>query len=197
MKKILLFFLMFLMSFSVINAIDTCVSTTDNRSFCFDTDANIMPQNINLFEGQNSKYGLYVENPTDDDLDIYSKFIKNIKGALSTNKINVESLEDDTKFHFDSATDFYNFLQRNNAEGNVSLFTKKDLNQEIREKTQVETNNVLNWTFLLLVVVVEFFKITINTLIILMSIYIYFRLLPFIFNKIKMIVFKIVSNGVK
>ena len=175
------------------SSISTCVNTTDDREICFDIDSGIYPQNIDLWEGQNENYGLHIINPDDiSNQNLFSKIKTSIKNLFDSNKIDVTQLDDETTFEFQSFDDFYNFLQQQNAEGNISLFTSKDLNGKERIETRKLTSGVLTWTKILMIVIIEFFKIMLNIILLIGSTYLFFRIIPFALNQTKKLVYKLI-----
>lgn len=195
MKFYLIIFLVVLM-IPFVSSIETCVNTTDNRQICFDIDSGMYPQNIDLFEGQNENFGLHILNPESiSNQDLFSKIKTNIKNFFSSNKVDVTALGDQTNFEFRSFDDFYTFLQQRNAVGNVTLFTSKDLNSEERKLTRVLIGNVLTWTKILMIVMMEFFKLMLNVVLLIGSMFLFFRLIPFSLNKIKILVFKLMTQN--
>lgn len=173
-------------------AVDTCINTTQGQ-ICYGIDSGYFPQNINLFEGANDKYNLYIENPDEaTDQDFLSKIKDKIQGLFDTNRVDITELGDQTQFEFQSYEDFYNFLQQENAIGNVSLFTSKDLNQYQRELTNGYTSEVLQWTGVLWVIIIDVFKIFINLIAIFGIIIVMFRLIPFALRQIKKLMYKMI-----
>lgn len=182
--------LLIIITTSSVLGVKTCFnSTTTNESICYDIDSNLFPQNVNLWNGLNDKYNLNIKSSDSDE-----SFIKEF---FDLNKVDVTKLEDSTVFEFQSYEDFYNFLQQQNAIGNVSLFTQKDLNRVEREKTISLSGVVINWNQVVLTVVLEFFKIIIDLVIIIGSIYAFFRLIPYSLKKSKYLIYKIISRGFK
>jgi hypothetical protein len=188
-----LFFLIFMLLFATsVMGVRTCINETD---VCYDIDSNVFRQDINLWEGQNQKYGLNIINPEDElDQSWYKSAWNSIVNFFSTNKIDITDLEDETTFEFQSHTDFYNFLQQQNALGNVSLFTTAELNKITREKTILLTGEIIDWTFILILVILETFKMVIAVGLIILSIYAFFRVLPAVLNIMKKIVFSIMTG---
>lgn len=172
-------------------AVRTCFNTTQDTLICFDADSSIYPQNIDLWEGHNEKYGVYITNPEEDGL------FNVVKDLFDTGKIDVTKLGDETTFEFQSANDFYNLIQQNNALGNVTLFTQAELNQEIRERTLSLTNEVLGWTVTMLTVIIELMKIMFSVIIIIGGMYLFFRLIPFGLKKINSLIFRVVVGTKK
>lgn len=196
-KKVLTLLIFIVLSINVL-AVNTCINTTDGRQVCFESDSNIYQQNVNLYEGENSRYGVYITNPSDSESSsAIGKFVDKIKGLFDNNKIDVENLGDETTFQFQSSTDFFNTLQESNALGNVTLFTQKDLNKIKREKTYALTSDVVNWTFLLLVVIKELILILLNVGIIIIAIFTFFRMIPWVLNQVKILTFKFIARKEK
>jgi len=177
-------------------AVDTCINTTFNQTICFNADSQIYPQNIALWEGANEKYGLYVQSPTADlNKNYFSKMVSRITSAFDNNRIDPSKLGDDTTFYFQTPSDFYNFIQQQNAAGNVTLFTQIELNQKIRDITVLYTGEVIDWTFVLILIIVEFFKIGITMGTFLLIVFIFFRYIPRVLNLVKIMVFKMIVGA--
>ena len=181
-------------SFSVFG-LETCFNES-SREICFNSHSSIYEQNIGLFDGNNDRYGVYVTNPDDElNQNWFNSFVNNVKGAFSSGKIKVSDLGDETSFSFESPEDFYNLAQQKNALGNVTLFTSEDLNTKQRELTLIYTNKVIDWNFLLLLVAIETFKLIISLGVIIGSIFILFRGIPFSMNKMKFYMVKFIVRG--
>jgi len=154
---------------------------------CGDNYSNVYPQNINDFNGLTNEKEVFIGNPSGNS------FQENIiKKVNDENTITLNNLVDETNIEFKNDGDFYTELQKQNANANVSLFTQKDLNSLIRDKTSLLTLENVNWTFILLIIIMELFKIIVNLSIILISILLFFRTIPFVFKMIKNLMFKIV-----
>lgn len=191
-QKKLIYILPIIILFTFINvtALQVCFNNTDNVVSCSNFDNNIFPQNINLWEGQNDNYDLYIENPA-----ILSPFKQLIKNNFDTQKVDVSELSDEWKFTFQNYNDFYNIVQQGNALGNVSLFTQSDLNKELRSRTSYLTEQVLGYTVTLMVVMIELFKILLALISVIIMIYLFFRLLPWAFKHINTIMVKFALRG--
>lgn len=186
-----------LINASYVLATKTCFENDYNETICYDVDSNIFPQGINLYEGSNDRYGLFIENPDIETTNsAWGKFTSWVRNLFDDNQINVDDLTDETTFEFQSYDDFYNFLQQNNANGNVTLFTSKDVNLEERERTRVLTTQVLNWIQLILYMIIELFKTILNLVMVFGTAILLFKLIPYILNKVKSIVYKVMIKRV-
>lgn len=197
MKKIMYLIIMILLVSSV-TATQICSNKGESDEICFNIDESVMPQNSNLFEGENDNYNLYVETAS------FNEPEKPLKNALLggvfaffSNKldeivINPDELDEITTYEFKSYTDFYSYLQEANAIGNVTLFTTKDLNQLTRDYNQ--ELNYRTWSLIssMTFLITEFFKLIINLMLLFGSAYLFFKFLPFILTKVKEFIFWIV-----
>jgi hypothetical protein len=174
-----------------VKAVEICFNNTDtNSTICNNFDIDIFPQNINLWEGQNDNYNVFIENPT--ELNPFQQLLKN---TFNTNKVDVSKLTDEWTFTFQDYNDFYNIVQQSNALGNVTLFTQADLNKEYRARTTFLTSQVLGYTVTLIVVLMELLKIMFSVITIVIMIYLFFRLLPWVFKKVNTIMVKFAVRG--
>lgn len=185
-KKFLLT-LIILLTLSFVSADDTCY----NNTVCFNDDSNVFQQNTGLFEGIQTQTVTTI-NPEESRL--RDLIVKNI---LEDETVQINNLLDLSTQEFKDISDFYNYLQQQNAIGNVTLFTQKDLNFKTREYTQTLVNDNINWTFLLLIVIIEFFKIMLNVLLTLLMIFTFLRLIPLTLKSIKNFMFKIIMRNEK
>lgn len=193
-KSLLLVLLITIFSINVYS-IETCFNTSD-REVCFQSDSSIYQQNMGLFNGDNDLHGVYVVNPDNDlNQNWFMSLVDKFKGIFDSGKIDIADFGDETRFVFETPEDFYNLAQQKNALGNVSLFTSEDLNNKQRELTNVYTSRVIDWTFILLLVIIETFKLIISVVSIIFSIYLLFRLIPWSMNKMKMFMFKFIVRG--
>jgi hypothetical protein len=170
-------------------SVKTCILDNGNLTQCFDTDMNIYETGITFYEGQNDKYGVYIENPETKNqiLSGADLFIKNVN---TRNIINPNDFNDKTTLTFNRVEDFNNLLQKKNADCNVSLFTQSDLYAKERLLTKQLSSETINWTYILLMMIMEFIKIVINILLILLTIFIIFRGIPMGLNFVKRMVIK-------
>ena len=162
-------------------AVQICVKTNSTYENCFNENSNIFESGISFYEGQNDKLGLYIETPKASTL--ADKMVGYVPG--SQRKINPSSLGDDTKFTFNNLEDFESIIQKKNADGNISLFSKKDLYEKERLQITQYTSEVLDWTSIVIIMLIEFTRIIINVLIILVAIFLVFRGIPMGLNFIK------------
>jgi len=186
---ILTLILITLMNSSGLNALKTCINQT-NTTFCFDTNQDMYESGLTFYEGQNDKYGLYIENPDTGNKNWIDYTMDFVIAPFVTNKIDMTKLTDETTFTFESYQDFYNVLQQKNAIGNVTLFTKSNLYEQERQKTSSLTGEVVNWTYILIILVMEFFRIIIDLLLIIITMLLIFRGIPMALNFVKKITIK-------
>jgi len=185
-KQTIIIPIMIILILSFVNAVQVCVNTTDGRNVCNQYDSNVFPQNINLWEGQNEEFNLFITNPAN------TPAMALIRDALNTNDVDVRTLTDGWVFQFQNQNDFYNLVQQSNALGNVSLYTKSDINREVRDKTMFLISDNLNYSVTLIVITLELFKMILSTLLIILMVYMFFRLIPFVFKHSVIILFKII-----
>lgn len=182
--KINTLFFVFIISLISVFSIQTCFVSNAGLNICHQSDTGIYPQNINLWEGHNSKYGVNIINVNDEAIGI-------------TGRIDVTQLGDNTIFEFQSIDDFYNLVQQSNAKGNITLFTQAELNQETRERTTLLISEVLGANTMLFIIIIEMFKIFISVAFILSVLYAFFRLIPLVLKNINLILFKIAVGRIK
>jgi len=185
MKKQLII-LIFMMIFSIFNvhAVTTCINNGTAFKNCFDVNQNIYETGISYYEGSNDKLKMYIENP-DVKVNNWIEWAleKLTPGAIQ--KISPTDLGDNTVVTFDSNEDFFNLLQQENAVGNVTLFSKSELYAKERDKTSELTGEVINWTYILIIMIIEFTRIIINITLVLVSIFLIFRGIPMALNFVK------------
>lgn len=171
--------------------INTCVNTTSNVTLCYQTDSAIYDTGIALYEGRNNDYGVYIENPTDQLGQGYvASIINKIKNSFDTGKIDTKNIQPGTTITFDSNEDLYNLLLQKNAVGNVTLFTQADINKQNRELTQNLIGEMINWTYVLLSITIEFTKMIVSVGSLLLMMAMIFVVLPKTLNFIKKMTIK-------
>jgi len=176
-------------------AIETCFNAS-GKELCFEADSGLYQQNIALWEGENNKYGIYVSNPEDTlNQNWFNKVINSIKSVVTSGKIDISKMGDETKFTFQNPTDFYNLAQQNNALGNATLYTQKEINQEIRERTTVMSGKVIDWSLVLILLIVETLKIFFDIVILILAIFMLFRLIPWSLNLVKKMMLRFMMGG--
>lgn len=170
-------------------AVNTCVNTTQNwqnYQLCVNTGSGIYENGLNYYEGRNDPFGLTITSPSESTGFAWIDTIKeSITKTLSTGKVDLSKLGDETTFTFDNYNDFYNLLQQKNAIGNVSLFTTTQFNEIKRQKIGELTTEVVNWITVLIVLTLEFSKMIISVGTVLLVIFLIFYLLPKMLNLIK------------
>lgn len=171
--------------------VTTCVNTTNNITLCYETDSAIYDTGMALYEGRNDKYGVYITNPNDQLGQNYVMSIVNkIKDSFSDEKLDTRNLVAGTKITFDSQEDLFNLLQQKNAIGNVTLFSQADINKQNRESTQNLVGEMINWTYVLLSIVIEFTKMILSVGSLLLMMAMIFVFIPKLLNFIKKMTIK-------
>lgn len=191
--KLKIFILLIIFLIPSVLGVQTCIlnGTTSNESQCFDTNMDIYETGITFYEGLNDRYGLYIVNPTLDGFQgIIQGAEKFLKTETSLNILTPAMFTDETILTFNTVEDFNNLLQQKNAECNVSLFSQSDLYSKERTLTKSYTSEVINWSYLLIILIIEFTKIFIDILLILVTIFIIFRGIPMGLNFIKKMTIK-------
>jgi len=197
-KQILVLTLLFLILsvFASADLVQICSNKGLVNEICFQVDNNVLPQNINLFEGENDNHNLYVETASVDNpaFDWKRGLFSGSGTIFLQNKldkiiVNPDELIEGSQLEFKSYTDFYNYLQQENAIGNVSLFTTKDLNQLTRDYNSAL--NVKTWSLIssMLFLIIEFTKLLLYSFVLFGSAYLFFKFLPFTLSLIKKFIF--------